>query len=61
MTKGKQKQGKWDPAVMAADLARENQRAKQGRRDKTDRGWMKNVKCVTSSGAKCWRPGTKAL
>ena len=61
VTKEKQKQRRWDPAVVAAELARENHRAKQGRNDETDRGWMKNIKCVTNSGAKCWRLGTKAL
>ena len=42
-------------------LARENHKAKQGRRDETDRRWMKKIKCVTYSVAKHWSPGTKAL
>ena len=57
----KEKQRRWDPAVMAAELARENHRANQGRTDKSNRGWLKNDKNVTSSGVKCWMPGTKAL
>ena len=57
--KEKQKQRKRDPAVMAAELARENCRVTQGRKGETDRGWMKNIKHVTNSGTKCWRLETK--
>ena len=57
----KEKQRMWDLAVIAPELARENHRANQGRTDKTNRGWMKNDKNVTSTGVKYWRPGTKAL
>ena len=59
MRKGKKR--RWDSVVMAAELVRGNHRAKQGRKDETDRGWMKNIKPVTSSRTKCWRPGAKAL
>ena len=40
--KGKEKE--MNPAVMAAKLTWENWKAKQGRKDVTERGWMKNIK-----------------
>ena len=57
----KRKKRRWDPAATAAELAKENCRAKQGRKDKTDRGWMKNIKWITNSGTKHQRLGGKAL
>ena len=62
-TKGVKKGRKrgWDLAVTAAKLIRENQKVRQGMKDKTERGWMKNIKRVTNTGTKWWRPGTRAL
>ena len=52
---------RWDPAVTAAEVARENCTARQGRKDETNRECMKSEKLITSAGVKCWRLGTKAL
>ena len=52
---------RWDPTVTAAELVRENRKAKQGRKDETERGWTKDVKRVTTTGVKQWRPGTRDL
>ena len=42
-------------------LMRENWKAKPGRKDETERGWMKNIKRVTNMGIKQGRPGIKSL
>ena len=52
---------RWDLAVTATKLTKENRRARQGRKDETLRAWMKNIKRVTDTGVKEWRPGAKAL
>ena len=51
----------WDPAVTAAELARENRKVRQERQDETRRGWMKNIIRVTDTVVKKWRPITNAL
>ena len=51
----------WDPVVTAAELAWENRKARQGRKDETGRDWMKIIKRVTDMQAKEWRLRTKAL
>ena len=55
------KRRRWDLVLTAAELAKENRRARQGRKDETIRGWMKNIKRVTDTGVGKCRPGTKAL
>ena len=57
----KGKKRRWDPAVTAAEQARENQKVKKGRKDETERGWMKNIKWITNMGIKWWRLGMNAL
>ena len=54
----KEREKRWlDLAVTADKLAQENRKVRQGRKDKTERGWMKNIKRVTNVGVKKWRPG----
>ena len=55
------KQGRWDPATIAAELALENRKVRQGRRREMGRGWMKEKNRMTDTEVKCWRPGTKAI
>ena len=55
------KRRRWDLAVTAAEFAKENQKARQGRKDESIRGWMKNIKRVMDTGVKKWRPGMKVL
>ena len=52
------RQGRWDPATMAAELAWENKGVRQGRKDERGQGWKE--KRVTDTELKHWRPGTKA-
>ena len=47
--------------VTAAEIAWENRKVRQWRKDKTGRGWMKNIKSVTDTGVKKWRSRTKDL
>ena len=51
---------RWDLVVTAAEPAWENRKVRLGRKDKTGRCWMKNIKMVTDMGVKKYRPGTKA-
>ena len=58
----REKWGRWDLAIMAAELAWENRKARQGRKDETGYGWMKEKKRVTSMAeVKCWEARDQGL
>ena len=46
----REKRRRWDLAVTAAKLAKENQKARQGRKDESIGDWMKNIKRVADTG-----------
>ena len=48
----KGKKRRWDLAVTATELMREKWKARKGRKDETERGWMKNIKQVTNTWIK---------